>query len=213
VQLLSAAVAMMAGTCAAPRGIIRRSRFVDAFSYLSVLLSIILGLAITQILQGLRGIVLARWRVRIYWPVLGWVALLLIIAVQSWWAMFGLREVVTWTFPEFSVVLAQTVVLYMLAAIVLPDFGNEEVDLSRHYHEHTAWFFSLLILILLISIGKEWVFSGGLPEATNLVFHMFFITTSLIALAVRNEWYHKALPFVGLFVFLVYIGVLFVRLR
>ena len=32
----------------------------DEFGYLSVLLSIIVGLAITQILQGFRGIVLSR---------------------------------------------------------------------------------------------------------------------------------------------------------
>ena len=34
----------------------------DAFSYLSVLISIILGLAVTQILKGFRGIVLSRAR-------------------------------------------------------------------------------------------------------------------------------------------------------
>ena len=34
----------------------------DAFSYLSVLLSIILGLAIQQILQGYRALILARAR-------------------------------------------------------------------------------------------------------------------------------------------------------
>ena len=39
---------------------------VDAFSYLSVLLSIILGLAITQILQGLRRLMQARSRLRVY---------------------------------------------------------------------------------------------------------------------------------------------------
>ena len=37
----------------------------DAFSYLSVLLSIILGLAIAQVLQGYRAILLARGRVRL----------------------------------------------------------------------------------------------------------------------------------------------------
>ena len=39
----------------------------DAFSYLSVLLSIILGLAITQILQGYRALLLARSHVRFDW--------------------------------------------------------------------------------------------------------------------------------------------------
>ena len=39
----------------------------DAFSYLSVLLSIILGLGIQQVLQGYRALMLARGRVRFFW--------------------------------------------------------------------------------------------------------------------------------------------------
>jgi hypothetical protein len=34
----------------------------DEFSYLSVLLSVILGLAVTQILKGFRGLLLSRAR-------------------------------------------------------------------------------------------------------------------------------------------------------
>jgi len=44
----------------------------DEYSYLSVLLSVILGLAVTQILQGFRGLLLSRTRVQIYWPVIAW---------------------------------------------------------------------------------------------------------------------------------------------
>jgi len=44
----------------------------DAFSYLSVLLSIVLGLALTQILQGYRAILLAKGRVRHSATVLIW---------------------------------------------------------------------------------------------------------------------------------------------
>lgn len=36
----------------------------DEFSYLSVLLSVILGLAVTQILKGFRGLLLSRARAR-----------------------------------------------------------------------------------------------------------------------------------------------------
>jgi hypothetical protein len=38
----------------------------DEFSYLSVLLSVILGLAVMQILQGFRGLLLSRARIQIY---------------------------------------------------------------------------------------------------------------------------------------------------
>src|SRR5947207_15965835 len=48
----------------------------DEFSYLSVLLSVILGLAVTQILKGFRGLLLSRARIRLYWPVIAWAALL-----------------------------------------------------------------------------------------------------------------------------------------
>jgi hypothetical protein len=51
----------------------------DEFSYLSVLISVILGLAVTQILKGFRGILLSRARIRIYWPVIAWAALLLLV--------------------------------------------------------------------------------------------------------------------------------------
>jgi hypothetical protein len=185
---------------------------VDQFSYLSVLLSIILGLAITQILKGFRGIVLARSRVRMYWPVLAWAALLLLIDVQSWWAMFGLRSISNWTFPGFSIVLAQTIAQYMLAAIVFPDFASEKVDLSEHYHDHTRWFFGLLVLLLLISLGKDLVLAGHLPDNTDIAFHLCFIATSVPAMYVRNEWYHKALPVFGLLLFVAYISLLFMNL-
>jgi hypothetical protein len=54
----------------------------DEYSYLSVLLSVILGLAVTQILQGFRGLLLSRTRVQIYWPVIAWALLLLLICFQ-----------------------------------------------------------------------------------------------------------------------------------
>ncbi|MDQ6939493.1 MAG: hypothetical protein M3119_04975, partial [Verrucomicrobiota bacterium] len=77
----------------------------DEFSYLSVLLSIILGLAVTQILQGFRGLMLSRTQVRLYWPTLVWALLLLVVFVQTWWAMFSLRNQQDWTFAGFAIVL------------------------------------------------------------------------------------------------------------
>ena len=70
----------------------------DAFSYLSVLLSIILGLAIAQVLQGYRAVLLARGRVRLSAPVLIWSGLILLFATQAWWASFGLRQRTDWDF-------------------------------------------------------------------------------------------------------------------
>ncbi len=186
----------------------------DQFSYLSVLLSIILGLAITQVLQGFRGILLARTRVRMYWPVLLWAIGLLAMCVQGWWANFGLREVVDWTFAQFAVVLLQMVFTYMLTALVLPDFfGDQSVDLRQHYYAHAHWFFGLFIALLITSLAKDLVNSGHLPERANLGFHVVFIAASLIATFTQSDWYHKALSLVGIGTFAAYTLILFSRLH
>jgi hypothetical protein len=84
----------------------------ESFDYLSVLLSIILGLAITQVLLGFRGLILARVRVKIYLPTLIWAGLALLIAIQAWWASFGLRTRGTWNFLAFFVIALQTISVY-----------------------------------------------------------------------------------------------------
>jgi hypothetical protein len=186
----------------------------DAFSYLSVLLSIILGLAITQVLQGFRGLMLARERVRGYWPAVAWAVLLLVIDVQVWWAMYELRYVHDWRFVDFAVVLVQTIPLYLLAGLVLPDIDSGSVvDLRKHYHANHRWFFTLLAVLLVASIGKQLVLYDDLPAPLNLTFHLLFIASSLLGAWTIREWYHKTLPLFSAILVAVYIGLLFAHLR
>jgi hypothetical protein len=186
----------------------------DQFGYLSVLLSIIVGFSITQILLGFRGVVLSRVHVQVYWPTLAWAVLLLLINVQSWWAMFGMRVIQHWTFPAFGVLLAQTIAQYMLAAIVFPDFsGGEAIDLYDHYRQHTRWFFGLLIFLLIVSLTKDLLIGGRMPGALNLLFHLSFITMSVVAMATPAQKYHKLFPLFGIAIFIAYIIALFTPLR
>jgi hypothetical protein len=186
----------------------------EAFGHLSVLISIILGLAITQLLQGLRGIVLGRSRIRVYWLPIAWASIVLLICVQAWWAIYGLRLVREWTFLSFAVVLLQVIAVYMQAAFVLPDLtGDEPVDLHAHYYDHVRWFFGSLVLTLLASLAKDLVLSGHLPVAANLAFHLVMIVTSLVAMSTRREWYHRANAVVAAAGMSAYIVFLFMRLH
>ena len=185
----------------------------DAFSYLSVLLSIILGLAITQVLQGLRGLMHARARLRLYAPTMIWALLLLVVFVQSWWSEFGLRRHESWTFLGFSVVVAHSLFLYMLGALVLPDVhGGEPVDLREHYYDSHRWFFSFVVLAALAGIAKDLALDGLWPKPENLAFQLSFATTAAIAAITRREWYHQLLAPVAALAFACYIALLFSQL-
>jgi hypothetical protein len=186
----------------------------DEFSYLSVLLSIILGLAVTQILVGFRGLLQSRGKVRLYWPAIAWSFLLLVIFAQSWWAMFGLRAHHQWTFAGFAVVLLHMICLYMLAALVLPDFPPDApVDLRASYMANHRWFGAIAALSAIVSLTKDLVLTGALPERMNVAFHAVFISAAIVAAVTRREVVHKAFVVTIAVLFAVYIALLFTRLQ
>ncbi|MBN8483073.1 MAG: hypothetical protein J0L88_15915 [Xanthomonadales bacterium] len=186
---------------------------IDAFNHLSVLLSIILGLAITQILLGLRALIHARDRVHGGAPTLIWCIALLLMYAQGWWSLFGLRDHAEWTFAEFAVILAQVTLQYLLAAIVLPEVpAHDAVDLRRHYAAQQRWFFGLAIAMTATSLLKDVVFEGRLPDGANLAFHLGFIVACAIAGSVRSARYALFNAIVVAIVLGAYIFALFARL-
>jgi hypothetical protein len=81
----------------------------------------------------------------LYIPTLIWAGLTLLIAIQAWWASFGMRTHANWTFVALLVILLQAISWYMVAALVLPDIsGDAVVDLREHYFAHKNWFFAVL---------------------------------------------------------------------
>ena len=185
----------------------------DAFSYLSVLISIILGLAITQVLQGYRSLLLARGRVQLDPAPLIWSGLVLLIATQAWWASFGLTARHSWDFADFVVILVQMGLLYMLSALILPDVPDEApVDLAGHFERHRKAFFVFLIAMLASSIVKEAVLEHRLTAPLNLTFHLLFGAIAATGIILVGRRAQLALAMLGTICFLAYIILLFARL-
>lgn len=184
----------------------------DSFGYLSVLLSIIIGLAITQVLQGLRVIMLSRESARLYAPSLIWALLILLIATQMWWSAFDLREYRDWSFALYGLILLQVALFYLASGLVLPDLRPENIDLEADYFRNRRWFFGLLAGVALVSIAKDIALDGELPETSNLLFHVALIGLSAGAILSRNRRYHAVLAPASLALFISYIALLFARL-
>lgn len=186
----------------------------DEFSYLSVLLSIILGLAVAEILGGYRRLLQARGRVVLYWPSLLWSFVLLIIYAQTWWAMFGLRSHHHWTFAGFAIVLLHMILLYMLAGLALPDIApGEAIDLRANYFSQRAWFCGIALGTIAVSLAKDLILGSALPDTMNLAFHMIFAGFAIAGLLTKREWFHKAFAVAMAALFALYIVLLFAQLR
>lgn len=185
----------------------------DAFSYLSVLLSIIIGLAITQVLQGYRGLLLARKRVRSFAPSVIWSLLILVLATQSWWSSFGLNSYRDWTFGTFSVILLQTILLYMMAALVLPDTPAEgTIDLRAHYDAHIVAFYGILLAMLATSLLKDVLLQGRRVDPADVAAHGVFIALAIAAIRYRGARAQLGLSIAAAIFIAAYIAILFGRL-
>ncbi|HEY4219140.1 MAG TPA: hypothetical protein VGM67_18485 [Gemmatimonadaceae bacterium] len=186
----------------------------DAFGYLSVLLSIILGLGLTQLLTAFGRLIRQRDRVDVHWLPVLWAGVLMLIYIQVWWSMYGLRGHQHWTFFEFIIVLAQTATLYVMAAVVLPEEIDEQsADLGAYFDKHSRWFFGFFLATLVVSVAKDLVLGGALPSNENLAFHAVLAIGCILGMSMRRRRNQEMLAVGFAIVVIVYIGLLFARLR
>jgi hypothetical protein len=180
-----------------------------AFEYLSVLISIVLGLGITHLLMGFGRWVEGRSEFHAFGPSLAWAGFLLLVHIQTWWTMFGYTHHLEWTFLQFVVVLLQPMVLFLMTLLVFPSSDARRQDLRENFLHQRRWFFGLLMVLLAVSIGKDLVLNGALPGAMNLGFHGAFLAAAILGMALKRERGHRPLAYVVLVAFLVYTVLLF----
>src|SRR5438477_6678761 len=108
----------------------------DAFSYLSVLISIVLALGMTRVLAGVGEMLQARSRRRLYWVHAVWVANLFLYLVVAWWLFYRWRNQQQWTFFLFIFVLISPTILYLASIVLFPPVSSldEFVNFKTHYY-------------------------------------------------------------------------------
>ena len=172
------------------------------FEYVSVLISIVLGLGITQIVTGIADLI-HRWeKIKLYWPHLLWIVLVFFLHLQEWWLLFDLRHVSEWRLPTFFVTILYPINLFILARILFPSDQTTETDLRAFYLGNYRKFFLLIAVLAFISVVE------------NILIHAYPISDSIVPLillvfmswgaarGIQQEWLHKALVAVLLVVML-----------
>ena len=185
----------------------------SSFEYLSVLISIVVGLGISHLLAGVARLVRHRGRTRFYLPTLLWLATLLLVFIQIWWAMFEARVIEVWTFYDFVLVLAIPAEVYLLAYLLLPERGDgPSLDLREEYFENRRWFFGVLTLVPLTSLAQEYALSGTIQRDANPLFLLAFLLLALGGLATRRDTAHRVIAASAFGLFAAYVTALFLRL-
>lgn len=168
----------------------------DPFSYLSVLISIILALGMTRVLAGVGEMLQARSRRQIYWVHAVWIVNLFLYLVVAWWIFYRWRNQQPWTFFLFIFVLLSPTILYLASMVLFPREGSvdESVNYKTHFYANHRVFFILIGLFGPIDVIDTLL--KGIPHFLEqgpryIISTSLFILGLTIAAFTRNQRYHE----------------------
>ena len=168
----------------------------NAFEYLSVLISIILALGMTRVLGGVGEMLQARSHRRIYWVHVIWIINLFLYLVVAWWIFYRWRDQQPWRFCLFVFVLISPTILYLASILLFPREADVDLatDYKTHYYANHRAFFILFALFAPVDIADSLL--KGVPHFLQLgpvyiLSNVLYLAGMVTAAITRNERYHE----------------------
>jgi hypothetical protein len=173
----------------------------NPFEYVAVLVSIVIGLAVTDILVSLHRLLRAGPRVRWDWAAPAAALLALTTLLFIWWSFYQPPEEVTaMRLGGFLPIMAALVLLFLMAGAALPDeVPPEGIDLRTYYERNGRYFWGLYAGLVGWLFAAEFApaawrrLQAGEPLSAVLANHAFdVIGLGLFAslAIVRRRWWH-----------------------
>ena len=163
------------------------------FEYVSVLTSIIVGLGIAHLLQGVATIVQHPGRRRIYWVHLMWVAFMFFQAIFFWWWEFAFESLGQWTFQVYLFVLFYAFIIYMLCALLFPQDLQDYSGYEDYFISRRGWFLGLMAIFFLIDLWDTWLKGADHFASLGLEYPIvqgLQIAGCLVGIATVNRRFH-----------------------
>jgi len=154
----------------------------STFEFVTILLSVVVGLGFTRLLSGLGRAIEMRGQLKFYWVQVIWSINVGFYLVMFWWTVvFGYSGLESWHFINFTSLLIYAILLYLQAVLIIPSKLVPGMDLEAHFFSIRKWFFSIAVLIPLIELQDT--FSHGFDNLLGLGFLYIFMQATAIVLA------------------------------
>jgi hypothetical protein len=167
---------------------------ISAFEYVSILVSIILGLGITQLLSSFSDLLYHYKEVKFYLPHTLWVLFILFLHVQDWFITYQLKDKTEWSLPELLFILLYPITLFIAVKMLLPaNESDKDTDMKVYYRSHYPVIFLIVGIAVLISI----LFNVYLLDKSwrqQWLLFVFLSTMIFISVKkVKNEFLHHVI--------------------
>lgn len=179
------------------------------FEYIGVLISVIMGLAITHLAVGASKLIQNRDTARLCLPHALWTLNVLLYILMIWWSMFWWSGLEDWSAFYYLGITLYAIVLFLMSAMLYPYDMEKDIDIEAYFFKNRGWFFALMVVAWLLDIpetlAKDITDLRAVPPR-YLVFALSMIGLAIIGIATPNRQVHTALPIAWLLLFVSFVG-------
>ena len=124
------------------------------FEFVSVLMSMVVGLGIAHLLRGVAQAVHERKQSSIDSVHMAWTAAIFLNLVLNWWVLFSWRDHDVWSFTLFLSLIGWVVALYLPVVFLYPPNKPASAGWSLVYQENRQWFMGGLACM---AVADVWI--------------------------------------------------------
>jgi len=165
------------------------------FDFVCAFYSVVLGVAVAQLMTSVGRLLEVRDQVRTYWVQSLWVVIVLLYDVNNWLAMWSYRGAKSWRVVSFLLLVGLVASIYLVTVLLFPRVPESggQIDLDSHYYKNrrvfflanaAAWTLALLCNLTFLPL-RSW-----LSQAITIPVLVVFL--SILAAITANRRYHAA---------------------
>ncbi len=159
----------------------------EAFHWIVVPISTVLGLTIARILSAYVGAFKARRHVRFDWLPLVLAGVVLGEGLQFWWALFELSVLKTWPLGAFALLVLMAMFLFTAAAIVVP--AETDADMRMAFERDGKWaLLALAFFYVLAIVGNSRLWDVPLRSTAQIFLMALAVLCVTGAMTRRRRW-------------------------
>jgi hypothetical protein len=114
------------------------------FEFLMILLSVIIGLALTELLTGVASLLRVRETVHFYWVHVGLQIGIFFALLQQWWESWDLARVEAISFGAVLLLIVPSLVLFLIAHMLFPRPATD-ANLEDYYYRQSPVIWWLVV--------------------------------------------------------------------
>ena len=166
----------------------------SSFEFLSVLISVVVGLGIANILNGVGRLIHRSGEVKVAVTFVAWTLFLFHYMIVYWWTVvFGWQDWQNWNLLVFVFVLIYGVLLFLLSVILFPHDMPADWDPHTYFIRMRRWFFGVFIALVVVEFTDSTLKNHLDAFSTTYLFLMgFWLSGGIAGWISENRRVHAA---------------------